>query len=35
VTAFPHEGTPAQDVDQMRQSLSHLSSTLFIFKRTT
>jgi hypothetical protein len=34
VTAFPHEGAPAQDVDQMRQSLSHLSSTLFIFKRT-
>jgi hypothetical protein len=33
VTAFRHEGAQAQAVDQMRQSLSQPSSTLFIFKR--
>ena len=34
VTAFPHEGAQEQAVDQMTQSLSRLSNTLFIFKRT-
>ena len=34
VTAFQYEGAKEQAVDQMTQSLSHLSNTLFIFKRT-
>ena len=33
VTAFQYEGAQEQSVDQMTQSLSHLSRTLFIFKR--
>ena len=33
VTAFPHEGTHAQAVDQIRQRLSHLVSTRVICKR--
>jgi len=34
VTAFQYEGMKEQAVDQMTQSLSHLSNSLFIFKRT-
>jgi hypothetical protein len=33
VTAFHDEGAPGQAVDQMVQSLSNRTSTIFIFKR--
>jgi hypothetical protein len=33
VTAFKGEGAEAQAVDQMVQSLSNRTSTIFIFKR--
>ena len=33
VTAFPFAGAGGQAVDQMIQSLSNMTSTVFIFKR--
>lgn len=33
VTAFQSEGTVGQQVDQMVQSLSNMTSTIFIFKK--
>ena len=33
VTAFHSEGTQGQAIDQMVQSLSNITSTIFIFKR--
>lgn len=33
ITAFPHEGAGPPGADPMVQSLSHVASTIFIFKR--